>query len=301
MSDRNVERKIAMKKIIVCDIGEWTKKLITLSRFEDIEYFVDDKVENKEIKIISCGIEKKVFPLKKLVEENPDEIILIIGDSKLYFQYKEKLELLGFKENVHFFNGWKLTTEFYSKLFKDNTWEKIENSYSNIFGEDKVYEYRAKTIAELIPKEVKSIMDLGCGNGILRKYVKNVQYFGVDYKKRNEETIICNLDQEPLPNIHVDLYCLIGVIYYLKNVKKLVYQMRNAKYVLLTYRGLENYLRLDNRFDGIYAGGIENSIYTADLINMFSDLNFMLINWVRGYPMGNMTCNEDIFIFKKMA
>lgn len=288
-----------MKKIIVCDMGEWTKKLITLSRFESVDYFVDNKIENSEMKIESCGIEKKVYPIKKLVEENPNEIVIIIGDSKLYFPYKKQLELLGFKENVHFFNGWKLTSEFYSKLFEDNTWEKIENSYNNIFDEDKVYEYRAKAIAKLIPKEVKSIMDLGCGNEILKKHVKNVQYFGVDYKKRNENTIVCNLNQDPLPDMYVDMYCLIGVVYYLKNFKNLVYQMRKAKYVLLTYRGLEHYLRLDNRFDGIYSGGIENSIYTADLINIFSDINFMLVKWVRGYPMENIICNEDIFIFKK--
>ena len=89
-----------MKKIIVCDYGEWTRKLITLSRFANIEYFVDDKLnndknsENREKTVKSCGVEKKIFPIEKLLEENPDKIVIIVGDNKLYPYYKEKLELL---------------------------------------------------------------------------------------------------------------------------------------------------------------------------------------------------------------
>lgn len=55
-----------MKKMIVCDFGEWTKRLITLSRFESIDYFVDDKLRFEQVekvqgkKIQSCGIEKDI-------------------------------------------------------------------------------------------------------------------------------------------------------------------------------------------------------------------------------------------------
>lgn len=295
-----------MKKIIVCDYGEWTRKLITLSRFANIEYFVDDKLnndknsENREKTVKSCGVEKKIFPIEKLLEENPDKIVIIVGDNKLYPYYKEKLELLGFKENFNFFNGWDLNSEFYRSFFEGKTWEAIERNHENIFIEEKSYEYRAKAIAELIPKDVKSIMDLGCGNEALKKYVKGIKYIGVDYKKRSEDTLVCDLEKDFLPNIPVDMYCLIGVIYYLNNIKDLIIQLRKAKYVLLSYRGMEHYRRLDNRFDGVYSGGLENSLYTADLVNMFFEINFVLVKWERGYLIDKGKCNEDIFLFKKL-
>ncbi len=143
-------------------------------------------------------------------------------------------------------------------------------------------------------------MDLGCGNEILKRYVRGIRYIGVDYKKRSEDTIVCDLEKDSLPDIAVDMYCLIGVIYYLKDIKNLIRQMRKAKYILLSYRGMEHYRRLDNRFDGVYSGGLENSLYTSDLVNIFFDMNFVLVKWVRGYPMGSRMCNEDIFLFKKI-
>ena len=199
--------------------------MITLSRFENIEYFVDDRISNDQScgrhieKIRSCGVEKKIFSIEKLLEEDPNKIVIVIGDSKLFSRYKEKLESFGFKENIHFFNGWDLSSEFYRNFFEDKTWDEIENNYGSIFTEEKSYEYRAKAVAKLIPQDVRSIMDLGCGNEILKKYVHGVQYIGVDYKKRSEDTIICNLEKDPLPDILVDMYCLIGVIYYIKDIK----------------------------------------------------------------------------------
>ena len=77
--------------------------------------------------------------------------------------------------------------------------------------------------------------------------------------------------------------------------------MKNAKYVLISYRGMEHYRRLDNRFDGVYSGGLENSLYTSDLVNLFLDMNFMLVKWERGFPMGEMRSNEDFFIFKRFG
>lgn len=297
-----------MKKIIVCDSGEWTRKLITLSRFQEICYFIDDHLaENRTAsqdgplgKIKSCGIEKKIFSTKKLLEENPEDILLIIGDSRKYSYYKKKLESIGLRENLHFFNGWKLTPEFYWRLFEDNTWEKIENTNENIFAEEMAYGYRAKHMASLIPDEVGSIMDLGCGNELLKRYLKkDVKYIGVDYKKRNDNTIICDLNRDPLPEIPVDMYYLAGVIYFIENAQKLIHQMREAKYVLLSYRGMERYLRLDGRFDGIYSGSTKNWIFTADLVSMFLDEGFTLTKYVNGYPMEERICDEDIFLFKR--
>lgn len=291
-----------MKKLIVCNFDEWAKKLITLSRFKDIEYFIDDEniCAESEGKIECLGIEKKIYPIEKLYNENLNEIIIIIGDSHLYSYYKNKLEMIGLQENFHFFNGWKLTQQFYFNFYENNTWEKLEDSHEEIFINEKIYEYRAMAVAKLLPPEVHSIMDLGCGDEVLKKYIRDgIEYIAVDYKKRNESTIVCDLNKDILPDMAVDMYCLVGVIYFLENIQNLISQMGKAKYVLVTFRGREHYLRFDGRFDGIYSGCIRNSLYTADLINLFFKNNFILINWVRGYAMEEILCDEDIFIFRK--
>lgn len=111
-----------MKKLIGCPTGEWAKKLYTLDRFEKLSYFLDDE----EGEFGYDGLKKQVYDYSHLREENIDNIIVIINDTRRYTEIKIKLEEYGLKENEHFFNGWKLDSNFYYKVYDDKNWLNLK-------------------------------------------------------------------------------------------------------------------------------------------------------------------------------
>ena len=65
------------------------------------------------------------------------------------------------------------------------------------------WEKRAQAMVKLIPKNVGSILDIGCGECLLKKYLpREIKYYGLDYRKRNDETIVCNINEEKIPVIN---------------------------------------------------------------------------------------------------
>ncbi|MDR1538617.1 MAG: class I SAM-dependent methyltransferase [Clostridiales bacterium] len=75
--------------------------------------------------------------------------------------------------------------------------------------------------------DCSSLLDLGCGEMHIRKYIRpNVKYFGCDYKKRDNDTIICDLARGEFPDITVDTIFIAGVLEYLANWKDV---LRNCR------------------------------------------------------------------------
>ena len=267
------------KKLIVYPAGLWAKELLTLSRFEKIEYFIDDEYQQgKEFEI--CGHVKKIFPFEKIVEEKINDIIVLISDTKKYQECKQKLENIGLIENIHFFNGWKLHKNFYSYSVDEKDWLQYEKNKNINHDEQTVWEERAREMSSLIPEDVKSLMDIGCGNCRLKKYLPdNMRYYGLDCVKREEDTLLCDINAEQLPKIQVDMYYLAGVLYYVNDIKKLFEQMKSAKYIIFNYFDEMNQLRLDGYCGGVPSHAInerEEYITIADIINTLWDCGFVV-------------------------
>ena len=235
-----------MKKLVVYYAGIWAERLLTVERYKEIAYFVDD-ADKDIIAILSEKWEKPVLKPEALEKENKDDIIIIISDNRLYDSAKEKLESMDFVEDKHFFNGWKLTFSFYKEFYGDNSWIKVESTAGNeIDAASFRYAERAEMMSKPIPDDVRSILDIGCGNSDIRRYIApKVKYYGSDICKRDEYTILYDVNKDPLPKIDVDMYYMAGLIYYVDDVDHFISQMRNAKYILLDYSGIERWLRLD--------------------------------------------------------
>lgn len=91
-----------------------------------------------------------------------------------------------------------------------NEWKYIE-----YFGD---WEERSFAMSHHIKPECKSLLDLGCGEMHIRKFLNDgIKYYGCDYKKRDEETIICDLAKGEFPSIYVDVIFIAGVLEYLTN------------------------------------------------------------------------------------
>ena len=79
-----------------------------------------------------------------------------------------------------------------------------------------------------------------------------IRYYGLDVVRRSADTIICDANAEPLPDIQVDAYYMAGFLLYMNDVEKLISQMRGAKYLIFDLWNYVEFRRYDNIYMNIY-------------------------------------------------
>ena len=289
-------------KYVIFTAGTWTKKLLTLDRFAQIEYFVDNDpnkwnkkfcIERKknelndfwgkqfiiENEYDKCNIltNKMIYSPEVLKKEIKKNIIIIIGDKMHYEEISYQLIDMGFIENIHFFNGWELTESFYKKCINSHlSWIKYEK-YNDINYVNEKWELRTKIMSKLIPSYTNRIVDLGCGDGKLKKYLsKEIKYIPVDYCDRGINNIIMDFNSCKVPqNIaDADTIFMAGVFIYIDKTEKFLKQFINSKCIILDFIDGKIYERLDGKV--MINRYTKNYITLKDLIKIMKSGGFYL-------------------------
>lgn len=272
-----------MKKIIAYPAGRWARELLSLANAERIAYFLDEDPTIQKAGF-PIGVEiKPVYAVEHIAQENPVEFLVIITDSKQYPQCKERLESFGLIENVHFFSGWSLDINFY-RVFDDDAgaWIEHEKREQVDFSE---FDRRMELMASMVPDDIHSIMDMGCADQKLRRCLSpDVKYYGLDIVQRDKNTLVCNVNEESLPNIVVDAYYMAGFLAYVNNIDSLFSQMRNAKYLVFDFQNRLDYFRFGNPYIYIYTQigkrvGLnmwKKYLMLSDVINALSKNGFVI-------------------------
>lgn len=285
-----------MKKIIGCPAGEWALKLYTVDRFISLEYLLDEQEGEYGI----CGFPQRVHSYEYLRNEKIDDLIVIINDTRKYEEIKKKLEKYGLIENIHFFNGWKLDSNFYHEVYADKGWQEFEQSDTNALKRQRQgWKDRARAMSQLIPEDVKVLMDIGCGEELLKEFLcKDIKYYGLDYCERNKETIICDINKEKLPDIKVDLYYMAGIIDYVIDIPNFIKQLSRAKYVVMSKTRNERFIRLDDKvMDSGYMNYGISSYYCSNLITDTFEIGFVCRKMQWNYKQRD----EYYFLFENYA
>lgn len=132
----------------------------------------------------------------------------------------------------------KIELEYYNKK---NVW----NNYNN----NPVEINRAKKVISLIPKDVKSILDIGCGNGIITNMIEKPYVVGIDFAKiplsrLKTDAIQASIDELPVKSAKFDLIILTEVLEHLNNetYNNAINEINrlNGKYLLITVPFNEN-------------------------------------------------------------
>ena len=284
-----------MKKIIGCPAGEWALKLYTVDRFISLEYLLDEQEGEYGI----CGFPQRVHSYEYLRNEKIDDLIVIINDTRKYEEIKKKLEKYGLIENIHFFNGWKSDSNFYHEVYADKGWQEFEQSDTNALKRQRQgWKDRARAMSQLIPEDVKVLMDIGCGEELLKEFLcKDIKYYGLDYCERNKETIICDINKEKLPDIKVDLYYMAGIIDYV-DIPNFIKQLSRAKYVVMSKTRNERFIRLDDKvMDSGYMNYGISSYYCSNLITDMFEIGFVCRKMQWNYKQRD----EYYFLFENYA
>lgn len=109
-------------------------------------------------------------------------------------------------------------------------WKSDTNLYPN-------WEERTAIMAQWIP-ENSSLMEFGCGNMILKKYLPdNCHYVPSDLVSRDSNTFVIDLNQsQPLNLPKQDIYFFSGVLEYIYDLERLVQaSKKSCKSVILSY------------------------------------------------------------------
>lgn len=72
---------------------------------------------------------------------------------------------------------------------------------------------RVEMMAQMISEESNSIVDLGCGQMSLKRYLsEDKEYYPVDYCSRDSHTIICDFNKHEFPDILADTIFASGIL-----------------------------------------------------------------------------------------
>lgn len=103
---------------------------------------------------------------------------------------------------------------------------------------DPRWEDRTNFICELIPSDVKKILDIGAGEGFLKNYLSPlVEYIPLDIVARDSSYLEFNLNKYEFPNINnIDMITALGVFEYIEDPYWLITKIKEtARILLITY------------------------------------------------------------------
>jgi hypothetical protein len=194
--------------------------------------------------------DRSVIPPEKLKIDYPNANIVI--SSNIYFdEIKQQLETLGFPEERILSYKLFLPDEV-TWLDLDSTadWDRMRT--------------RVRKLSEWIDGSIRSIVDYGAGEMFLKTMLSpETKYYPVDYIRRSEETILCDLNSGNFPDIHTDASVLSGVLEFLTTAESLLRHVcaTTGHRILLTYMTREKFPGSEDRRASAYVNDFtENQI-----------------------------------------
>ncbi|OZI32035.1 hypothetical protein CAL29_29820 [Bordetella genomosp. 10] len=121
-------------------------------------------------------------------------------------------------------------------------WEKLASEYTD------TWSLRARRAAELIG-DVESVADVGCGMMTLESYLPvSVNYVPVDVVRRDDRTIVIDLNKEPMPPLGTKCIVGLGLLEYIFDVSALIKSMSTYhEMAVLSYNSLDYFPDVDER------------------------------------------------------
>lgn len=217
---------------------------------DGIDYFVD--VDKSLIGQKYLG--KPIRDIAVLKEEDPENMIILIGS----IVYRTELELIlkdmGFKENKNYmwaiaFNG----DGECRRLWKHIEWSDKKENADNIDAlERKEYFYeRLRLVAKMIDfGKIECVVDLGAAKEALKNFIpENVNYIPVDYIQYTEKTNVMNFNEYEFPTIsEKEKTCIvaIGILGYCADWKWFLDKMiENANCIII---GHDDFARVSREY-----------------------------------------------------
>lgn len=187
--------------------------------FRGIDYFVDNDPEL----IGTSYLGKPVYSPEKLLEEDRDNILILIGSIIYHLEIEFQLRDMGFQEDVHY--KWAIGfcgDEGCPRLWKHVEWkDAVENKAGpdRIEKSDEALSRLRMAVRPVDFSKICTVLDIGAANGRLKTLLpEDIRYIPVDYTPYSKETVVCDLTKHEFPEMELDpastCVFLIAVIQY---------------------------------------------------------------------------------------
>ena len=157
--------------------------------------------------------------------------------------------------------------------------EKMKREWEKIEYFDKSFDYRTKALIDLLSYEEKAhcfanMLDIGCGLQYAKRYFAdkyNIDYCGLDYKPRSNDTIVCDLNKKQFHDVKFDLFLVAGCLEYVIFVEWFFDQISKycRKCLLLSYCTLELNPDIEQRNYNAWKNCFEKQEIVSILLNYF--------------------------------
>jgi len=144
--------------------------------------------------------------------------------------------------------------------------EGAKKEWKDIEYFDDSWKERIRFMSKYIPHS-KSVMDIGCGRMWLREMIPTSIYIPVDYKKRDNNTIICDLNKYEFPNQTADVIFISGCLEYVKDYEWFITEIsKHSQKCIVSYCAFDDECDIAVRKSRTWV----NNLTKKELIKEFS-------------------------------
>lgn len=239
-----------------------------------IDYCFVDRDADKKRKTES----KKIIKPDLLKIEYPDANVVIA--SIIYEdEIQKELILQGVDE--------KNIISYKAFMPEEIEWSDLDNN-----ADWELMRHRVQMFSEWIGSDVKSIADYGAGKMHLEEYLpKEVKYFPIDYIRRSDKTILCDLNTGNFPELNVDVTVCSAVLEFIHTAKELLQHIctHTNKLVIVSYVTLDRFPGIEGRRASAYVSDLTHE----DIVRQMLKNGFLLRQKVPD-PV-NVVCSVYLF------
>lgn len=248
--------------------------------YQGIDYFVDNGLDL----IGTTYLGKHVYAPEKLLEEDRNNILILIGSIIYHTEIEFQLQDMGFEEGVHYQWGIGFCgDEKCSRLWRHTEWnDRKENAKNlNYIEESPEILERLKIVTRLIDFDRShTIVDICAANERIRKFLPGqVRYVPVDYTRYSDDTVLCDLRKFEFPNIakfaDAEEACilLIASIQYAPDWKWLLKQIaENCSTFICAHN---DFVRMNREYRRTCFNG-NNAVFNHQIILEMQNLGFIM-------------------------
>lgn len=247
--------------------------------YRGIDYFVDNDPEL----VGTTYMGKPIYSPDKLLEEDKDKILILIGSIVYHLEIEFQLKDMGFEEDIHY--KWAIGfcgDDKCPRLWKHVEWkDKSENSSNLLAIETSGYALnRLSMVARIIDFEkIETVIDIGAANGRIKEFLpRHVQYIPVDYIPYSSETVICDLTKNEFPTVGSDpattCILLVATLPYAADWRWLLKEVSESCDTFICTHG--DFVRINREYRRTQFNN-NNAVFNHQIILEMQKLGFMMV------------------------
>ncbi|MHC1724158.1 MAG: hypothetical protein AB9836_13245 [Aminipila sp.] len=271
-----LKKTLTLKPLVLYGMGTIGMEISHWLDSQQIEYtFVDRNAIEKQ-KLVN----KPVVTPESLKTDYMNANIIV--STNIYFdEIKTKLTEYGFSE---------IQIIPYTMFIPQNiVWPDLEDNIDWDLMKPSV-----ELFSKWIDKNIKSLVDYGAGQMYLKTFLsKGVKYYPVDYMKRFDDTIVCDLNKGNFPDLQADVSVLNGVLEFLITAEDLIKHVceKTANIIIISYMTVDKFPNITGR----RTSGYLSDLTELKIIELLDDGGFRLVK-KESDPLDN---TDTIYLFEK--